>query len=175
MFVVVDIKTTGLNPVNNLILEAGIAICDDSLEVQEQFSYVCGLPDKPNMSIEVYSMHQKSGLLEEVLKSPYTFQDVEQKLVEFLTDLGVVEEPMCGSSVHFDRGFLKIWMPRLESLFHYRNIDVSTIKNLAERWNPEVFNQRPEGRKLHRSLPDCEDTIAELLYYQENFFFLGEN
>lgn len=175
MIVVVDIETTGLEPNDNLILELGMIITDDNFNLLTSFNKIChyskeDLSDINPIDPIVQEMHEASGLWTLVRgQQSIELEDVEEAAVRFLNEFNATGNPMCGSSVHFDRAFIKLCMPKLNNLFHYRNIDVSTVKNLCEKWNPEVFEKRPEGRKVHRVIFDCIDTIAELRYYKENF------
>lgn len=169
-FVVVDIETTGLEYETDTILELGVILATANLDYvasKHQCFYYDRTGNEPDVVAE---MHEASGLWEicadPTLPSEY---EVCQDFVTFLEVHGATGLPMCGSSVHFDRGFLKSDMALFESVFHYRNIDVSTIKNLAELWNEGAFKGRPEGDKQHRALPDCYDTIEELKYYRTTF------
>lgn len=169
-FVVVDIETSGLNPEIDLIFEIGVIICDLNLKELGRQSHVLGYSNLPFMEDFVRQMHTESDLLSEVLNSTKTLIDVEQSLYDFIISLSADGNPMCGSSIHFDRAFIREYLPKLESLFHYRNIDISTMKGLTELWKPSIANKSPKGRKIHRSLPDCEDSINELLFYKGVFF-----
>ena len=115
------------------------------------------------------STHGRSGLIDRVRASRQTEADVESALLAFLAPL-VPEgkSPMCGNSVCQDRRFLARYMPRLESWFHYRNLDVSTLKELCKRWQPAIAKGF-EKRSAHTALADIRESIDELRYYRENF------
>lgn len=174
MFVVVDIETTGLSEHTDLILEVGALLTDDQLEVIGQANFILETPSSnlKNLDPVVQEMHEKSRLLD-LIKENRTAPgyQVDKLLVKWLEDNNATGLPMCGSSVHFDRAFLKKRLPLFEACFHYRNIDVSTLKEVCNRWLPEGdLEKRPEPKKLHRALPDCEDTIEELKFYYRTLF-----
>lgn len=168
----VDLETTGLDPQNDVILEIGVQLTLDDLTFVNSDSAVIqhfgtlALPDL------VQKMHTKNGLLAE-LRYGEPLAEAELRMIALLQALPE-PSPMCGSSVHFDRGFLKKHMPRLEAMFHYRNIDISTVKELAARWlpmNPTLASiPVPVPQKLHRVDPDLEDTIAEASFYRDVIF-----
>jgi len=115
------------------------------------------------------STHGKSGLIDKVKASTLTEAEVEQRVLAFMKrHVGERQSPMCGNSICQDRRFMARHMPKLEAYFHYRNLDVSTLKELAARWRPEL----KEGFKKansHTALADIQESIAELRYYRENF------
>lgn len=173
MFAFVDVETTGLDLSMDFLLEVGLVITDDNLNIVESFSTpiwsMASIIRRAEENEIVREMHTANGLLA-------ACRDREDDNVLELWRaqnilMGIMakypETPMCGSSVHFDRAMLQRWMPALEEMFHYRNIDVSTMKELAERWWPNIALSRPADRKLHRVIPDIEDSIAELYYYRE--------
>jgi oligoribonuclease len=120
----------------------------------------------------VTEMHTKSGLLPEIIASTITVEEAQARTLEFLKqhipDPGSV--PLCGNSIGTDRRFLQEYMPELEAYFHYRNVDVSTIKELARRWNPAVLDAMPEKETTHRALDDIRESIAELVHYRTTLF-----
>lgn len=179
MFVVVDIETTGLNPGKDYVLEVGVVLTDDNLIPQHEYSELIKYDAVTHLLNDlndvVREMHTESGLIEALLAGQgLSMISLEEQLCNFLERNGAEGLPMCGSSIHFDRAFLKEYFPKFESMFHYRNIDTSTVKNLAEHWNKPVFDARPQGMKKHRVIPDCYDTIAELSYYRDNFLFVSQ-
>lgn len=176
LFPWVDIETTGLNPNKDVILEVGIILTDENLnEVNHTEVQIFQAPITLSlMCDEVREMHEKSGLIDRCCgNNSLSLSTSEQYLIYWLQenlDSSDDKPPMCGSSVHFDRTFLKRYMPELESKFHYRNIDVSTVKNLCGAWYPPQFSERPQGEKNHTTISDLRDSIAELKYYRESIF-----
>ncbi|HIG79380.1 MAG TPA: oligoribonuclease, partial [Cycloclasticus sp.] len=113
--------------------------------------------------------HGQSGLIERVLSSPLNEQDVEQQTIEFLEQwVPKGASPMCGNSICQDRRFMANTMPLLESYFHYRNLDVSTLKELASRWAPEIMKGFKK-KAAHQALDDVIESIEELKYYRQTF------
>ena len=177
-FVFVDLETTGLNHFTDSILEVGMAITDLELNVIDQDSWVCNLmlapePHGPETWGEMaWAMHQKNGLYELCLRQGLSYTAVENAAIDFMrankVDSTHARMEMCGSSVHFDRRFLMQQLPGLEAQFHYRNLDVSTIKVMVNKWCPDVrYPSSHELDKQHRALSDVNETIAELHYYRE--------
>lgn len=181
--VLVDIETTGLDPKINLILEVGVMIVDLDLNIIDDFQ-IC-LWDSPmyDMFISRWAkdpmneyangMHSKNQLWDECRAVGVPVLEATAKLEGFLVGHGLTKnEPMCGSSVAFDRGYLLEHMPTVESMFHYRNVDVSTLKELCAAYNPNVYATLKETvipLEIHRVLPDLQDTVGELSYYLKNF------
>jgi oligoribonuclease len=120
----------------------------------------------------VTEMHTKSGLLPQIIASTITVEEAQLQTLEFLrshiSEAGSV--PLCGNSIGTDRRFLQEYMPDLEVFFHYRNVDVSTIKELARRWNPDVLASMPEKESAHRALDDIRESINELIHYRATLF-----
>lgn len=166
----IDVETTGLDPKSDRLLEVGVVLTDDDLRELDARSFVIeggpGLRD--SMTKVVLTMHVASGLLFECeSSSAQSCHSVESRLVAWLRgyDGPLV---MAGSTVGFDRAWLKAKMPTLERLFHYRSIDVSSLKELNRRWE---FAEPWDGdRKIHRALPDLKDSIAELRHYRGAIF-----
>lgn len=166
----VDIETTGLNDLEDVVLEVAVVITDPELNILDKVETLVTYADLnlDLLSDFVKKMHTDNGLISE-LKSMYSPLHVaERKLIDFFSKYfhhGSEELPaMCGSGVHFDRRFLNQAMPSLASRFHYRNIDVSTVRRLIRDWLPDVT---PYVQPLkHRAMPDVLDSIAELKYYR---------
>jgi oligoribonuclease len=168
----VDMEMTGLRPDHDRIIEVALVITDNSLAVRaqsesfaiRQSEEVLGAMDQWNQST-----HKRSGLLERVRASPWSEASAEQALLDFLA-LWVPpgKSPMCGNSICQDRRFMARYMPRLEAHFHYRNLDVSTLKELCRRWRPEVARKFGK-RGAHTALADIFESIDELRFYRENF------
>jgi oligoribonuclease len=166
----VDIETTGLIPRESQILELGLRITDDRLNTLSEASWVVQFArqDLSNLSDFILQMHTKNGLLFECMKSNMSMAQVEDAASRWLFKrLPIVadgeEPPMAGSTVSFDRSFLREYMPRVDAHAHYRSFDVSTIKLAARLWSPVLPTIK--GRGTHRVIPDIEDSIAELNYY----------
>ena len=171
----IDLEMSGLNPDVDRILEVAVVITDSQLNtvaespvlVVHQDAVLMGAMDDWNKST-----HAKSGLIGRVAASSLTELQVEDQMLGFLTQhVPPKISPMCGNSVHQDRRFLARYMPRFEAYFLYRNLDVSTLKELARRWKPDVLAKlTKEGR--HEALADIYESIAELKHYREHFLKL---
>jgi len=168
-------EMSGLDPNRDRILEVAIVVTDSSLAtvaeapvlVVQQSDAVLDAMDEWNKAT-----HGRSGLIERVRVSPFTESHVEERLVVFLAEhVPLRASPMCGNSICQDRRFLARWMPRLEAYFHYRNLDVSTLKELVRRWKPEVARGVTKQGK-HEALTDIYESIDELKYYRDNFLKL---
>jgi oligoribonuclease len=170
LLVWVDMEMTGLNPIVDRIIEVAIVVTDDALETIarseaiaiRQPAAVLDAMDQWNRAT-----HGRSGLVDRVLASSWTEATAEQALLDFLAPLVPAgKSPMCGNSICQDRRFMARYMPRLESYFHYRNIDVSTLKELCKRWRPEVAKGFAK-RSAHTALADIAESIDELRYYRD--------
>ena len=118
------------------------------------------------------STHKKSGLIDKVLASTMTDAEVERQMIDFLREhVPAKTSPMCGNSICQDRRFMARWMPQLEEYFHYRNLDVSTLKELAKRWKPQIVAGMVKHGK-HEALADIYESIDELKYYRTHFLNL---
>jgi oligoribonuclease len=171
MLVWIDLEMTGLEPERHVIVEIATIITDDHLNVIAEGPdlVIHATPEQlAQMGDFVTEMHTKSGLLTEIEAATVTVPEAEAATLAFLREHAVEEGtvPLCGNSIGTDRRFLQQYMPTLESFFHYRNVDVSTIKELARRWNPEVLSALPEKETAHRALGDIRESIAELVPYR---------
>lgn len=169
----IDLEMTGLNPDSERIIEIATVVTDANLNV---------LAEGPSLAIKQsnallqkmdkwnHEQHGKSGLIDRVKESTVSESEAMNLTIEFLLKwVNKGESPMCGNSISLDRRFLIKYMPELEQVFHYRNIDVSTVKELARRWNPEIesgFNKKGN----HLALDDVYESIAELAYYRGKIF-----
>ena len=171
----VDMEMTGLNPDTDRIIEVALVITDSQLNtIAEGPVLVVHQPDEVLNGMDKWnqSTHSKSGLIGKVKASRYSEAEVEAQLIEFLKlHVPPGASPMCGNSICQDRRFLARLMPKLEAFFHYRNLDVSTLKELCKRWVPEVYKGFKKKSK-HTALADIYESIDELKYYREYFLKL---
>jgi oligoribonuclease len=167
-----DMEMTGLDPDRDRILEVAVVVTDARLAtvaegpvlVVHQAAGVLDAMDAWNRAT-----HGKSGLVDRVRASALAEGDVEERLLAFLTGhVPAKASPMCGNSICQDRRFLARWMPRLEGYFHYRNLDVSTLKELMRRWRPDLARGLVKQGK-HEALADIYESVEELKYYREKF------
>jgi oligoribonuclease len=169
----IDLEMTGLNPDTNRIIEIATVVTDKELTVLAEGPVLAvHQPDGLLAAMDEWNtrQHANSGLTERVRASQVSEREAEQLTLEFLrqhVDLGA--SPICGNSICQDRRFLIRYMPELAAYFHYRNLDVSTLKILAKLWLPEVGN-RFEKKSVHLALADIHDSIRELRFYREHLF-----
>ena len=168
----IDLEMTGLVPEDDVIIEIATVVTDANLNVlAEGPSLAIHQENKHLDSMDEWNtrQHTKSGLIKRVKESKISLNEAEKKTLDFLiqyVDSGT--SPMCGNSICQDRRFLYIYMPKLEKFFHYRHIDVSTLKELAVRWKSDVVSTSFKQSK-HLALSDIYDSINELKYYREHF------
>lgn len=167
-----DMEMTGLNPDNDRIIEVAIVITDAQLQtVAESPALVVHQPDSILNAMDEWnkSTHGRSGLIDKVKVSQLDEAAVEAQMLAFVAQhVPANTSPMCGNSICQDRRFLARWMPKLEQYFHYRNLDVSTLKELAKRWKPEIMSGISKHGK-HEALADIYESIEEMKYYRANF------
>ena len=172
LLVWVDMEMTGLRPDHDRIIEVALVITDESLTVRAQSeSFAIRQTDEVLGGMDQWnqSTHKRSGLIDRVRVSPWSEASAEQALLDFLAPwVPSGKSPMCGNSICQDRRFMARHMPRLESFFHYRNLDVSTLKELCRRWRPEVARKFGK-RGAHTALADIFESIDELRFYREHF------
>jgi len=167
----IDLEMTGLDTVHDRIIEIATIVTDKYLnELAEGPVLAIGQLKETMDAMDEWNtrQHGESGLTERVLASSVTLEEAEKQTLEFLStwvDKGA--SPMCGNSVCQDRRFLAREMPLLDSFFHYRNVDVSTLKILAQQWAPEVAAGFTK-ESTHRALADIRDSIAELAWYRDH-------
>ena len=163
---------TGLEPETDVIVEIATLITDDDLNIiAEGPDLVIHQPDEvlARMNQIVVDMHTKSGLLEAIKSSTITLEEAGAATLEFIRQ-HIPEArtiPLCGNSIGTDRMFINRYMPTLDAHLHYRNVDVSSIKELVRRWYPKVYFQLPKKSGGHRALADIRESIAELVYYRK--------
>ena len=168
----IDLEMTGLVPEKDNIIEIATVVTDAALNVlAEGPSIAIHQSNKHLDSMDEWNtrQHAKSGLIQRVKESSISVNEAEKQTLEFLmkyVDSGA--SPMCGNSICQDRRFLYNYMPKLEKIFHYRHIDVSTLKELAIRWKPDVVTSSFKQSK-HLALSDIYDSINELKHYREHF------
>ena len=173
----VDMEMSGLVPERDRILEVAMVVTDAELNtIAEAPVYVLHQPDEVLDAMDSWnkSTHGKSGLVDKVRASTFTEEEVERRIVDFLKPL-VAERtaPLAGNTVHQDRRFMARYMPGFEAYLHYRIVDVSTLKELAKRWNPAVLaGVAKEGR--HEALADVYESIEELRHYRRHFLVAPE-
>lgn len=168
----IDMEMSGLSPQDDHILEVALVITDSQLNlVAEGPVLVVSQPAAVLDGMDNWnkSTHAKSGLVDKVRYSSLNEVEVEASMITFLQEhIAAGISPMCGNSICQDRRFLARWMPQLESYFHYRNLDVSSLKELVKRWKPEISSGLTKQGK-HEALADIYDSIAEMRYYREYF------
>jgi len=170
-----DLEMTGLDPARNVIVEIATIVTDDELNiVAEGPDLVIGATPEQlaDMDDVVVRMHTASGLLTAIGESKVTVEEAAAATLEFVKSqvptAGSV--PLCGNSIAMDRSFLRQYMPALDDYFHYRTIDVSSVKELCKRWYRELYAARPQKLTAHRALDDIRESVAELAYYRDRLF-----
>jgi oligoribonuclease len=171
----IDMEMSGLDPDTEKVLEIAIVVTDSQLNtVAEAPVLVVHQPDSVLDAMDDWNRatHAKSGLVDRVKASALSESEAEERMVAFLEQhVPPKISPMCGNSVHQDRRFLARYLPALEAYFLYRNLDVSTLKELAKRWKPAIMaGLTKHGR--HEALADIYESIEELKYYREHFLKL---
>lgn len=167
-----DMEMTGLEPETERIIEVAVVVTEPDLTVvAEGPVLVVHQPDSLLEAMDSWnkSTHGKSGLIDKVKASTLTEAQAEQRLIDFLSQyVPAGKSPLCGNTISQDRRFMFRYMPNLERFFHYRNLDVSTLKELARRWAPAVYKGF-EKKSRHEALADIYESIDELKYYREHF------
>ena len=171
----IDMEMSGLLPDSDRILEVALVVTDGNLvTVAEAPVLVVYQSDAVLDGMDAWNKgtHGKSGLIEKVKASQLDDAMVEAQMIAFLKEyVPAGKSPMCGNSICQDRRFMARYMPQLEAYFHYRNLDVSTLKELAKRWKPELKNGFVKANK-HEALADIYESIEEMKFYRENFIKL---
>lgn len=171
----IDLEMTGLDTATDVIVEIATLITDDNLDlVAEGPDIVIHHPAgaMATMGDYVREMHTRSGLLDAVAASTTSHDEAAAATLAFLKE-HIAEPatvPLCGNSIGTDRRFLARWMPEIETFLHYRSIDVSTVKELARRWKPELLASAPEKAVGHRAMDDIRESLEELRHYRTGLF-----
>ncbi|MCC2956498.1 oligoribonuclease [Massilia sp. IC2-477] len=170
-----DMEMTGLDPDNDRIIEVAVVVTDPDLNIiAEGPVFAIHQSDETLDKMDNWNKgtHGKSGLIDRVKASTVTEAQAELELIAFLKQyVPANKSPMCGNSICQDRRFMARGMPKLEAFFHYRNLDVSTLKELCRRWKPELASGFKKHQK-HTALADIVESIEELRYYREHFIKL---
>ena len=172
-----DLEMTGLDADKERIIEAAMIVTDTNLNILAQSPvWVIHQSDALLAAMDEWNTatHTRTGLVERVKSSDLSEAAAEAEMLAFMSQY-VPEKtsPMCGNSVHQDRRFMQKYMPQLEAYFHYRNLDVSTLKELAKRWNPEVAKGVVK-KGAHQALADIEESIEEMRHYRDHFLRLKD-
>ena len=169
----IDLEMTGLNTETDLIIEAATIITDANLNIIAEGPVLAvHQTDEIMASMDAWNTktHNATGLVKRVQKSQLVEADVERQTIAFLEQhVAKNASPMCGNSICQDRRFLARHMPELEAWFHYRNLDVSSVKELVQRWKPEILKGLKK-KNTHKALDDIRESIEELKYYRTRFF-----
>ena len=170
----IDCEMTGLNVELDCLVEIAVLITDSELNILDQGLSVVIKPREDSlaqMGEYVTGMHKESGLLDE-LPQGLELAEAEQRVLDYVKNYAPEPRtaPLAGNSIGTDRMFLNKYMPSLDAHLHYRNVDVSSIKELVRRWYPKVYFQLPKKSGGHRALADIRESIAELAYYRQTVF-----
>ncbi|EGI78618.1 oligoribonuclease [Hylemonella gracilis] len=172
----IDCEMTGLDPEKERLIEIAIIVTGPNLEPRiEGPVMVIHQSDEILDKMDAWNKgtHGRSGLIEKVKASTLTEEEAEEQLLAFIKQyVPKSVTPMCGNTISQDRRFLVKYMPKLEAWFHYRNLDVSTLKELAKRWRPEVYSAFKKAQK-HTALADVHESIDELMHYRAHFLKLS--
>ncbi|MFT5133696.1 MAG: oligoribonuclease [Gammaproteobacteria bacterium] len=168
----IDLEMTGLDPDGDSIIEIATVISDKELKILAEGPVIAIRQDEAILAaMDEWNtnQHGKSGLVDRVRKSTYSVSDAERMTLDFLQKyVPPNTSPMCGNSICQDRRFMYRWMPELEKYFHYRNLDVSTVKELVKRWT--TGDDQFKKNASHLAMDDIHDSIEELQHYREKYF-----
>lgn len=169
-----DLEMTGLDPSRHVIVEIATLLTDDDLNlIAEGPDLVVHATEAElaEMGEVVVAMHTKSGLIDQIRASTISLADAGAETLAFLREhvSSPRSVPLCGNSIGTDRRFLATYLPEIEEYLHYRSVDVSTLKELAKRWNPAILGGAPDKAEGHRALDDIRESVEELRYYRQSF------
>ena len=170
-----DLEMTGLDPEKDVIVEIATLVTDDNLNIVAEGPdlVVHATPEElAVMDDYVRKMHTRSGLLTKIEQSTITLAQAATETLAFIKQHvpDARSVPLCGNSIGTDRRFLARYIPEIEDYLHYRSVDVSTVKELARRWNPAVLESAPAKKLSHRALDDIRESVAELIHYRATMF-----
>jgi len=173
----IDCEMTGLDLEKDVLVEIAVLVTDSELNVIGEGIdlVIAATPEQlAGMNEFVTQMHTNSGLITEI-PTGIALSTAEDQIIKYLESASTIagKSPLAGNSVSVDRSFIARDMPRLNDYLHYRTIDVSSVKELARRWNPKVYFNSPAKTGNHRALGDIQDSIAELAHYRANFLIAG--
>ncbi len=195
MLIWTDLETTGLDPERDIILEVAVVITNDDLIEAGHYTSIVIDSDPTKFAprsqesasttdqFAIYDAHFENGLVKELINAQNddpvpSLPHVQSQILDFLTEYGILggqhmsdRPPLCGSTISFDRSFLVEYMPDVMARLHYRNVDVSTVRELAQRWWPDLPG--PEKTGAHRALSDIRESIDLLRYYRDKEFICG--
>ncbi len=167
----IDLEMTGLDPANDRIIEIAVVVTDAQLNLRAEGPVIAvHQTDEALGRMDAWNRgtHGKSGLTERVKASTISEAQAQAEVIAFLKPyISAKTSPMCGNSICQDRRFLANYMPQLEAFFHYRNLDVSTLKELGKRWKPEIMDGFKKHQK-HTAMADIHESIDELIYYRQH-------
>jgi len=173
----IDLEMTGLDVRTHVIVEIAVLVTGaDLVPLDDGIDLVVHQPPDALAAMDdfVRTMHTRSGLLAEIESSTISLTDAAAAAMAYVRahvpEAGMA--PVCGNSIGVDRRFLDAQLQELDGYLHYRNIDVSTLKELCRRWAPDVYRKRPAKQEAHRALADIRESIAELAYYRDHFLAL---
>ena len=170
----IDLEMTGLDPEREVIIEIASLVTDSDLNIlAEGPNLAIWQPEEILANMDQWNQrtHTDSGLVDRVRASQYSVEEAEERTLKFVQKwTNARTAPLAGNSIHQDRRFLVKYMPKLEDYLHYRILDVSTVKELAQRWYPEEFMERPRKNDDHQALADIRASVEELRYYRDAIF-----